>query len=275
MALVSSSLGVYKYSPLDRDQPNAFRLFDLHPGKPSSPIECTLYESRRRTSPLPNWATPRRLQKALKSISSTTPYSALSYTWGDGQPTKTISMNGLPLKITRNLEEALRSLRDDSEGGHSRTLWVDAICINQIDLLERNHQVSQMQEIYADAEEVIVWLGPSTATSSIAIYFIEELYEAFEDLAKVPDGYDKDFETMDLKFKISDALPASAAARKKFEKRLQAVFELMLRPWWERVVRLIVFLSLSPDLCFCATLFIHRRISRQPTNIFHFHLRSF
>jgi hypothetical protein len=46
---------------------------------------------------------------------------------------------------------------------------------------ERNHQVAQMQEIYANAEEVIVWLCPSTSTSSVAICFIEELYEAFED----------------------------------------------------------------------------------------------
>ena len=154
-------------------------------------------------------------------------------------------MNGLPLKVTPNLEEALRSLRDDSEGGQSRTLWVDAICINQTDTLERNHQVAQMQEIYADAQQVIVWLGPLTATSSMAIHFIEELYDAFEEL-EIKKSYDNDFERMDKK--ICDALLASTSGREQLEKRWQAVFELMLRPWWDRVVRLIGSLSLSPDL---------------------------
>jgi hypothetical protein len=113
---------------------------------------------------------------------------------------------------------------------------VDAICINQTDTLERNHQVSQMQEIYSDAKEVIVWLGPSTSTSSMAIYFIEELYEVFEDL-EVNKGYDNDFETMDPK--ICGALLPSVSLGEKIVKKLEAFNELISRPWWNRVVRLI------------------------------------
>lgn len=229
MALVSSSSNNFTYAPLDQDQPNAFRLFDLHPGKLSAPIECTLYEARRRTSPLPSWATPKPLRKAFKVITSRTSYSALSYTWGDGQPTKSISVNGRPLKVTSNLEEALRSLRDDREGGRSRTLWVDAICINQTDNLERNHQVSQMQEIYSDADEVIAWLGPSTSTSSMAIYFIEELYESFEDL-EANEGYDNDFLRMDPN--IRDELLASISVTEKIEKKWQALLAFISKPWW-------------------------------------------
>ena len=36
---------------------------------------------------------------------------------------------------------------------------MDAICINQLDLEERNHQVKLMAYIFARAEEVLVWLG--------------------------------------------------------------------------------------------------------------------
>jgi hypothetical protein len=40
-------------------------------------------------------------------------------------------------------------------------LWADAICINQQDNREKGHQVKQMAQIYKNAEEVLIWLGPS------------------------------------------------------------------------------------------------------------------
>lgn len=38
-------------------------------------------------------------------------------------------------------------------------IWIDALCINQNDIEERNHQVHLMGQIYAKATEVLVWLG--------------------------------------------------------------------------------------------------------------------
>jgi hypothetical protein len=38
--------------------------------------------------------------------------------------------------------------------------WYDALCINQEDTQERNHQVNQMGQIYGEADCVITWLGP-------------------------------------------------------------------------------------------------------------------
>lgn len=42
-------------------------------------------------------------------------------------------------------------------------LWIDAICLNQKNIQERNHQVKQMYEIYRSARSVLVWLGANTA----------------------------------------------------------------------------------------------------------------
>jgi len=42
-----------------------------------------------------------------------------------------------------------------------RTLWVDAICINQNDVVERGHQVRLMRDIFSRAKRVVVWLGSS------------------------------------------------------------------------------------------------------------------
>jgi hypothetical protein len=38
-------------------------------------------------------------------------------------------------------------------------LWVDAICINQQDKVEKTAQVSRMHEIYSAASNVCIWLG--------------------------------------------------------------------------------------------------------------------
>jgi hypothetical protein len=97
-------------------------------------------------------------------------FKALSYTWGapyrevHGEDTDTpalftnhITCNGKQLAITRNLFDALHNLR---EGKVSAWLWVDALCINQMDLDERASQLLLMGHIYSSAMEVIIWLGP-------------------------------------------------------------------------------------------------------------------
>jgi hypothetical protein len=58
--------------------------------------------------------------------------------------------------VTTNLEVALRYLRHQKA---HKVLWVDALCINQEDIKERNYQVRTMRDIYVAAEKVVVWLG--------------------------------------------------------------------------------------------------------------------
>jgi Heterokaryon incompatibility protein (HET) len=67
-----------------------------------------------------------------------------------------IKVDSQDFMITRNLYAALKGLRHPST---RRTLWIDAICINQADDRERNEQVKQMKDIYESAIGVIVWLG--------------------------------------------------------------------------------------------------------------------
>lgn len=38
-------------------------------------------------------------------------------------------------------------------------LWVETICINQEDTQEKSSQVKRMNETYARADQVAVWLG--------------------------------------------------------------------------------------------------------------------
>jgi hypothetical protein len=95
-------------------------------------------------------------------IDEAPPYWALSYLWGTDQMDMCFIELATPagprfLPITSNCAEAIRSLVPFK----SRYLWIDAICINQQDILEKTHQLPLMPDIYSRATLVIGYLGAS------------------------------------------------------------------------------------------------------------------
>lgn len=84
-------------------------------------------------------------------------YEALSYTWGAKHGTIPITCDGRTLLVTPNCESALRHLRMKLTG---RTLWIDAICIDQKSVPEKNVQVPLMGDVYRLATRAVIWLGP-------------------------------------------------------------------------------------------------------------------
>lgn len=125
---------IFKYEPLDLSI-DSIRLLVLLPGKLGDEIECELVH---------------------RTFASKPKYEALSYTWGDPSNQKSICLNGSKFKVRVNLSNALTHIRSEHE---RRFLWVDAICIDQSNLEERNCQVTLMAFIYTRAQVVLVWLG--------------------------------------------------------------------------------------------------------------------
>ncbi|KAI4185649.1 MAG: hypothetical protein L6R41_004006 [Letrouitia leprolyta] len=93
-------------------------------------------------------------------------YEALSYTWGDATQRSNLNCNGKYLSITSNLGQALRYLRSSKE---TRTLWIDAVCINQADNEEKSHQIAMMRDIYTKAHQVIAWIGEEDPADASAM----------------------------------------------------------------------------------------------------------
>ena len=85
------------------------------------------------------------------------PYKALSYAWGDPEPRHFVNLNNKSHRIPTNAFEALQNLREEDS---DIVIWVDAICINQRDRLEKAQQVAMMGRIYSSAVVVIAWVGP-------------------------------------------------------------------------------------------------------------------
>ncbi|KAF2107951.1 heterokaryon incompatibility protein-domain-containing protein, partial [Lophiotrema nucula] len=118
-------------------------------------------------------------------------YEALSYCWGDEEPTEIIKIYKLVWKeadqqysqarvedflVRPNLLKALRHLRRESA---SVVIWIDAICINQRETPEareeKNRQLSMMTEIYNTAKNVCIWLGDSGDTFGAALDLINDM----------------------------------------------------------------------------------------------------
>ncbi|KAK3367256.1 heterokaryon incompatibility protein-domain-containing protein [Lasiosphaeria ovina] len=93
-------------------------------------------------------------------------FEALSYTWGAPGILSEMQLNGQPVPIQENAAAALRRLRRTTG---RRTLWVDAICINQADAREKEGQLGLMRSLYEQAAQVCVWLGEPADGTAIAI----------------------------------------------------------------------------------------------------------
>jgi hypothetical protein len=83
-------------------------------------------------------------------------YICLSYVWGSRPDVSVIDVNGRSFHVQSNLRDFLSVARDKYP---NQPFWIDAICIDQSNNLERNHQVQQMGQIYSRASDVISWLG--------------------------------------------------------------------------------------------------------------------
>jgi hypothetical protein len=171
------------------------RLLELLPAKnPADPIKCKL----------------RNVSLDLKPS-----YIALSYVWGDTINKSPIYVNDTVFPATLNLCAALRRTRFDSE---PCTLWVDAVCINQAENVEKSAQVRMMRDIYQDAAVVTVWLGERDSHSDMAmplIFGTARLYE--RDKRAGPD----------VRQVMMYALEQGGA--------LSALGEFLQRDWWSRI----------------------------------------
>lgn len=87
-----------------------------------------------------------------------------------------IKVNGHGLEVTENCEAALQELRREARTySKPHVIWIDAICINQKDLRERNHQVNLMLDIYHHCQKLIIWLGLEMDGSEKAIATLKDM----------------------------------------------------------------------------------------------------
>lgn len=143
----------YRYNALS--SPECIRLLRPKSGEPTESLQNNLVEA---------------------GLNDSTVHRALSYTWSPQYPMHVVDCGGFELLVGQNLWQCLRKLRHPSE---DRTLWIDAVCINQADLAERSQQVQLMRRIYQSAASTVVWLGESYGSTRAALTLMNNLVTEF------------------------------------------------------------------------------------------------
>jgi hypothetical protein len=148
-------MGAIQYAPLDPSK-REIRLIELLP-------RATNNSSQSELAPWCNLI--------YVSLEDKPDYVALSYTWGDPQDAKLITVGHSSVAVTRNLCSALEHLQSDNT---VRFMWIDALCINQLDGEEKSWQIQLMSEIYQRASFVCIWLGPADKTSEQDMEYLRQ-----------------------------------------------------------------------------------------------------
>ncbi|XXH01363.1 hypothetical protein Hte_007721 [Hypoxylon texense] len=209
----------YKYHPLHTGS-DEIRVLTLYPGESSDDVQVALHHVSFREDAPP-------------------PFEALSYVWGSpADPAsvtikRTILSSGLAidhnpccplLSVTQNLDVALRHLRDRVE---PRTLWIDAICIDQSSTGERSQQVQRMDKIYQHAARVVIWLGPEANKSNVIIDILAEMGSSIRlDWAThvcEPSVPNTQYKILETKIRENGGVALTALSR------------LLARSWFERL----------------------------------------
>ena len=204
------------YRPL---QAGEIRLLVLLPGKVQDPLSVRL-------------VTTRLQGEGTRAVAT---YEALSYQWGPPLPAKMITVNDTFVSIRYNLHLALLAIRDKQ---FPRCLWVDALCINQRNVLERGGQVSIMSKIFRHATKVLVWLGEAADDSDLL----------FELMAQVEGRLDR------LDSLITVWAQAGIDISRFTKQKLQSAFlAISRRPYWTRLWIIQDMLSASSIDLLCGS----------------------
>ncbi|KAK3653261.1 hypothetical protein LTR56_004797 [Elasticomyces elasticus] len=83
-------------------------------------------------------------------------YVAISYTWGSDKSTHRICVNDGRFYVWKNCSIALQECQRNAVTSY---IWIDALCINQADLVEKSHQVAMMGTIFGQAVQTYISFG--------------------------------------------------------------------------------------------------------------------
>ncbi|KAF7505956.1 hypothetical protein GJ744_012398 [Endocarpon pusillum] len=218
----------YVYKPLaEEDAEGKFEinLVNILPSSKGAPLICEI--------------TTVHLLNSFDPIVGKREYEALSYVWGTGGLSHEILICGettTKICITETLYSALQRLRFEDR---NRCLWIDQICINLADPLERNRQVRLMGVIYRHAQRVIIDLGEATEHSNVAFDYAATLHDAASLESRfcaegrlIPD------------FNVLEDMPIDV---------IEATMNILLRSWFRRLWVIQEAVLASEIIVYCGT----------------------
>ncbi|KAH7398316.1 heterokaryon incompatibility protein-domain-containing protein [Pyrenochaeta sp. MPI-SDFR-AT-0127] len=144
---------LFRHAPLDYEKAS-LRLIEIlrnlsHDGL----IRCRMVHMTN----IPEQSTRTDSEDSSRGVEAKHKYACVSYTWGKTDGGFKIRINEKTFRVRANLFHFFQTAW--KKAYFSRYFWIDALCIDQSNVIERNHQVQQMGQIFSNAEEVLMWLG--------------------------------------------------------------------------------------------------------------------
>ncbi|KAF2657463.1 HET-domain-containing protein, partial [Lophiostoma macrostomum CBS 122681] len=219
-----TSVPRYVYRPLENL--TTIRVLALHTAPVfGAPLKADIVHIDRKGLLLP--ASPNEYDiDAHEDAPACRSYEAVSYCWGEATFTHRLwcENDWSYLMITPNLDVMLRRLRRPHK---IRYLWIDAICLNQSDDLEKSEQVQLMGKIYEHARKVIFWMGEPDGEP------IQALYDYIHSIVRTDQA-----DLKHLHARFSEKYPG-------------ALYNYLHRPWfWRRwIIQEAILAADAPVLC--------------------------
>lgn len=195
----------YLYRTLDRPS-KEIRLLEVLPGSKEEPLRASFVSG-------------------FLSDDHIVPYETISYAWGEPTQRGEIEIEESVIDIPASSAAALRCMRRPDI---SRRLWIDAVCINQDDDLERSSQVKIMGEIYRRSSHNLVYLGDEDASTKSAMVSIKRALEELQTRLEMSENFEE--------------ILKRKGTPMKCEVDVAAINQFFQRPWFRSVTTIITCL---------------------------------
>jgi hypothetical protein len=137
-------------------------------------------------------------------------------------------VDGYLVNVPASAVAAIRRMRLPDEW---RTLWIDAICINQSDLQERGAQVGGMDLVYSMADENLIYLGADDdGVAERTVKVLQETTRQLDNEVKkldIPVDERQDYEAYGL---VTDEIESRVTLSESNIKSLLPLYNL---PWFQ------------------------------------------
>ncbi|KAK1675797.1 heterokaryon incompatibility protein-domain-containing protein [Colletotrichum godetiae] len=130
------------------------------------------------------------------------------------------------LKLLPACNTEPEKLRAELRRQEARILWIDAICINQTDDVEKGHQVASMDLVYR-SQSLVIWLREWSENSDIALDLLQSFRDCF-----VANGHEEFAWYSPLSDQVAKA--GERFGESQTDETWAAFVDLINRPWFSR-----------------------------------------
>lgn len=159
-------------------------------------------------------------QLSAHRITQLPSYYAVSYVWGSGKSTCTISINEQNYLVRQNCRDALAQAW---RYGGPHSYWIDAICIDQENKDEKSDQVALMGDVFDKAKKVLSCIGEHKDGS-------ENVMKVLDTIPK--DLVDKDWPDMATASRVLDLLLQRPT--RDVKSLVESLTAMLLRPYFSK-----------------------------------------